>query len=606
MAKKSSLNFIELHVEKIVLGLAVAFAVVIVAYFIMGPNTVEYNRQELGSDELDEAIARSAEALERARVIAPIELEPVPESARLLQDDYKSGLALGGDLPQRLIVATSFGRPTPEFEVEEPPKDIVLVTPLQPAAPPVMRTGMSLIYRQALTLGATSPGGTPPAEEEPVECAWVSGAVWYPKVAQIRDMLASGYEGYRSKVYVVGVDVQRQQMTASGEFSDWREVEPGTAMPRLEIPTPEFDERTSEVRNQADLDRTLEVIKASQVVLMEPEFYEVAGGDDWRMPALPGLADEEEEGEVKWEDPRPKTESSGQSPDQNQGMSKREIRQKMGEIKDLLKQEDWSGAERAAQALINNAQASNTQKRQAKGFLAQARKSREKEQRRNQPSGGRGTSKPGGLVTDPNSDEKDPDPAIWFHDDSVEPGKTYRYRMRVKLWNRYVGKRAVLRDPAQAEQTVLVGQWSPPGDPITVAPKTRFFLKAPRFGEGAAAASVDVFTWHAGEWYKGSFTVQVGDVIGKVKEIRTSELDDSGRSVRADLDFTTGALVLDLRIDEPVLSRSSTSKGDFNYSEVDSVVLVCLDPADGQVKERIGRLDRADPDYKRLKDEAAN
>ncbi|HQL55667.1 MAG TPA: hypothetical protein PLQ87_13235, partial [Phycisphaerae bacterium] len=43
--------------------------------------------------------------------------------------------------------------------------------------------------------------------------------------------------------------------------------------------------------------------------------------------------------------------------------------------------------------------------------------------------------------------------------------------------------------------------------------------------------------------------------------------------------------------------------GEFSYREAKSLVLVYLDPADGQVKERIADVDRSDPLYTKLKAE---
>ena len=52
--------------------------------------------------------------------------------------------------------------------------------------------------------------------------------------------------------------------------------------------------------------------------------------------------------------------------------------------------------------------------------------------------------------------------ATWFHDDTVEPGKTYRYRLRVDLWNRYVNEPKNLANPEDARRVVLAGEWSQP------------------------------------------------------------------------------------------------------------------------------------------------
>ncbi|HQL55821.1 MAG TPA: hypothetical protein PLQ87_14020, partial [Phycisphaerae bacterium] len=67
MAKKGSLSFVELHLEKGILGLAVLFTLFLGVYYLgLEPNKVEFDGQALGPRELDEAIQRKAEDLKRA------------------------------------------------------------------------------------------------------------------------------------------------------------------------------------------------------------------------------------------------------------------------------------------------------------------------------------------------------------------------------------------------------------------------------------------------------------------------------------------------------------------------------------------------------------
>jgi len=311
--------------------------------------------------------------------------------------------------------------------------------------------------------------------------------------------------------------------------------------------------------------------------------------------------------------------------EQGVGAARREITRNLTEANKALRKKDYQQAQQFAGAVVNNPQASKAQQKQAQSIIDRAQEALKKEvgkpvgppsgppiyvpQGYGQPirgaaAGGAGggwqpPSTPG-LITDPKSNGNTI--AVWTHDDSVQPGKTYRYRLRVRLWNRYVGRAASLQDPAQAKQTVLVGEWSLPSDPVVVAPKMHFFVRGPKWGE--PAATVEVFTWHKGNWLKENFDVRVGDVIGAVKEVKTGT-DEDGKTTRESVDFTTGAVVLDVRMDEPVMNRQSAGKqGEFNYRDTKSLVLVYLDPADGQVKERVAVLDQRDRLYKKLKEEA--
>jgi hypothetical protein len=491
-----------------------------------------------------------------------------------------------------------------------------------------MRTGISLVKPKRVVF-STVATNQPETRDEPVERSWVSGGVWFPRAAQRREMTDNRYEGYRAQVYVVGVDVQRQAMTASGEYSPWQDVQLADVMPTFEVPTPAFDDRTGEVVNQAELDATLELVKKRQRDIMQPEFYEVTAGDPWAYPLpraeVTETAEEEEEedagggGLPPQEDltrpgmPAPPR-GGGAAPPRGGGRAgggragggrsgdydAAEVRRKMREARVLLRQGNPEEAAQLVRPIVEDPNVPARTKQQARELLDEieaAQRGAEDMTRRRDPWDE--LVEKGQQIVNVESDDKDP--AVWFHDDSVEPGKTYRYRMRLKLWNRYVGKRSALEDPSQAARTVLVGEWSLPSDPITVAPKRHFFVTGQNYGD-TPVAQVDVFAWYAGRWYRQRFDVREGDAIGELREIRVAP--GLGSTRRTAIDFATGAIVLDLRTGEPVWYRRDLENGEFAYSQDKSVVLVYLDPADQQVKERIDRVDRGDPLYRRLKEES--
>jgi hypothetical protein len=659
MARKGSVSFVELHVEKGVLGLAVLFAVFLaVRYLILEPNKVEFGGEKLGPSQLDEALVHKADDLARAVQNAQPAKAPVAEYAKQLEDGVKSGLFGVTDsnsppLPEVLSVAAQFGTPLPTIEEGLEIDDVALVTPVKPEDP-IATTGISLAYRRSPLLptgtgGSAAPGDDEP--EEPEEVSWVTVAAYFPLDEQQTQMNEAGYAGYRAKPYVVGVDVQRQEMTASGEYSDWADVAAGKAMPKIDLPKPEYNEK-GELRNQADLDEKFDTIKRLQPVLEQPTFYAVEAGDQWSVPPLPGLesTESEEPNEPGIGPEAPNRETSGrrgappvtfagrrnapvgggarvgggggrmpgapyggargggarvtnpfvQQTAPRKTNPRKVILEDLRDARKALRTKDWDHAQQLANSVLGKDDASKTDKAQAERILREADKGRKLGQK--QPSArattaGIPTPTPVPFVTDP---EAESSPAVWFHDDSVEAGKTYRYRMRVKLWNRYVGRRASLRDPTQADQTVLLGAWSDATAPLTVAPHQQFFVRGQAYNE--PAAMVDVFTWYKGDWIREDFKVRVGDMIGEAKEVKTPEVDEDGKPQKDTIDFSTGAVVLDLRFEDPILVRRPT-KDEFRYLEGKTVVLVYLDPADGQVKEHAAELDKYDPLYKKLKED---
>lgn len=637
-------------------------------YLVNSPNKVKYGSRELGPGELMQAIKAEADQLQQRMRAAEPEPIKVEEFAKQLEQIHSAGIfyrdpaSKAPPLVATLPRAESFGKKIVmpgQNEGEAQAGTIVLVKPLPPDEPK-LRTGRSLVVRKPTVI----PGfeeEAPNAEEQPakpVETAWVTVAAYYNKKAQFQEMIKAHYAPFRARAYVVGLDVQRQVMLSNGEFSDWEDVPPGPADPQLKLPEPVFDDKTGKLTNRNELREAFEKVKAAQPYLMEPDFYEVEAGDFWEMPPLAGYEEKEEQQKKQEEEavalvrggnlggralvapPTGRIRSGrptgrpgmggrgaiggrggmggrgamggrggmqtgarrGPSPAANDAKEKRAarkaIRQTLTKARKLLGQKDYREALDAAKEVLTNSFATKGNQREAEKIIKLA----ERFIKRQEELAGRMSSERRAvkeIIRKPDSGE----PAVWFHDDSVESGKTYRYRMRVKLWNRYVGQLRAVKNPDDAKKTTIAGQWSFPSEPITVTPSTYFFVSGARPADHTA--SVEVWKWLSGRWIKQRFDVTIGDVIGGlVRAVRTGELDESGNEKKVDVDFTTGAVVLDLRFDEPIKERWPQPEGKFSYRKKTSTVLVYLDPADGQVKQRALLFDRRSKIKKRLEDEA--
>jgi hypothetical protein len=120
---------------------------------------------------------------------------------------------------------------------------------------------------------------------------------------------------------------------------------------------------------------------------------------------------------------------------------------------------------------------------------------------------------------------------LWAHDDTVESGATYRYKLRYRLKNP-VYRSSAVADPKFARQFSLLSADSPWSDPNTVPPSVYAFLSS----GGGTTAKFDVLRWQNGKWYEKSFTAEPGDVIGS-------------KSKDGDVDYTTGYSLVDLKPD---------------------------------------------------------
>jgi len=144
---------------------------------------------------------------------------------------------------------------------------------------------------------------------------------------------------------------------------------------------------------------------------------------------------------------------------------------------------------------------------------------------------------------------------VWMHDDTVEPGKCYRYRMRLGVFNPIAGTNNFTDSDKKFKNNVILwSRFSGFTDPVTIPQRTYFFPL--QVQEAAKIVTITVFKYVLGYWYSEDFTVKVGEVIGKVSpyEVKDTETQKDVE-VPAEIDYKTGAVLLDIT---PVSDWSGT------------------------------------------------
>jgi hypothetical protein len=147
---------------------------------------------------------------------------------------------------------------------------------------------------------------------------------------------------------------------------------------------------------------------------------------------------------------------------------------------------------------------------------------------------------------------------FWAHDDTVEPGASYQYRIRLGVFNPVAGTGQVREEDAANDGKVIL--WSAFSDVTDVIeiPKRLYFFPV-NVQEAARAAEVQVCKYVMGYWHSESFMVKRGDTIGRVAKakVESSEKDKITNAKLPDLkpsdvqqpetiDYGTGAVVVDL------------------------------------------------------------
>ncbi|MHC4190699.1 MAG: hypothetical protein ACYSUB_13660 [Planctomycetota bacterium] len=102
---------------------------------------------------------------------------------------------------------------------------------------------------------------------------------------------------------------------------------------------------------------------------------------------------------------------------------------------------------------------------------------------------------------------------FWAHDDTVEPKKSYRYKIRLGVFNPAA--------EAKKNNVILWSESSGTTETITIPGMQYFFAKDVQ--EAAKTVTVTVCKYVLGYWYSEDFAVRQGEVIGKVVESEPKE-----------------------------------------------------------------------------------
>jgi len=201
------------------------------------------------------------------------------------------------------------------------------------------------------------------------------------------------------------------------------------------------------------------------------------------------------------------------------------------------------------------------------------------------------------VVTDPYAALDGDEILVWSHDITVEPGRTYRYRVNVSVYNPFFGKkRSLLASQESLAQAFTLD--SPPSKwsrPVRIYPLQRvFIIGASTRGaavQGFGRATAEVYRFYDGIQWVEKFQVAPGGVVGGVKDVR---LPDG--TVR-EIDFSTSFFVLDI-----VADHDTGGPGRGRPTRPQARVLL-QDLVDPQIVEmRDPRIEEKDPDRQRLRD----
>lgn len=163
------------------------------------------------------------------------------------------------------------------------------------------------------------------------------------------------------------------------------------------------------------------------------------------------------------------------------------------------------------------------------------------------------------TITEKTNLARSKDPlAFWAHDDSVQPGNTYQYRVRLGVFNP-IGGRNYFRnkDEQFKDKVILWSEYSDITDTVTIPERMHIFpLDVDPVDR---SVKIQVAKYHIGKWRGEEFTVFPGDPIGHIVESEEEDEEDKkkgrkkatfGQQKKNDqtriVDYSTGFVVVDV------------------------------------------------------------
>lgn len=574
---KQVVAFLEKYAQWVAMGVAGIFLLFVVYSFWVSPDQlkVKVGSQELLPGEVDTAIANDADkgAARLKRQMDASSDASADFKVPNFQQEFAKAMG-GSELP------TAVAQVRPHVPTEGPVKETVVAKtddkvtlPKIPAPEPVgVSSGQSLIAPPV----ELAEGESPPAIDRNAALATAIQKDWATVEAKISaaqfakvwldtfgKSTALPPEAMLTQFFLV--ETERQELIGPDKWSSAVPLKPLPLVKMMEFPRGVDPQQNAEYKVWSE---------KHQIDIVEPAFYTVLHGDLWHIPSRPLKV----EGPAVVVDNQP---FDPANPPTNRELTSQEKQQvyiyKQKKAQEEQKSKSDAGRSKAAAAEQERRNRPGGGGAAPRGYapmppiIAAPPVSREGLSEDNARRGparpipggpsrlegptpgmeGRGMGEmiQGGAPTGPFDPSRlveirpgalpgaSNDIIVWAHDDTVVPGKTYRYRMRVYIRNPLYQTVNVAKNAADEKAFAIVSDWSAWSGPANIPPTTLFqftLAKTSLKEKVVTSATVNVFKRDRGNWSMETFTVAPGDSIGWPKN---------------NIDFTTGATLVDLRAD---------------------------------------------------------
>ncbi len=607
MIKLSSIgSFFEEHVEKIILVVVGLVCVwLLITRVIFSPNVVTYNDAKYSPSAVDGEILKDARTLEKTLREPPEKVAPYkPKVNEFLAklDSSIGGVTVAGVLaPREAASAGAVGVYTlPRIgEVHSVSVDHIRAV----AYVPINEVTEQNTYDKA--------------GNEPNDIDLVTVEAKYD-VAGLYERCKESFVDYveerwadpcLAKPVFAAVELQRQELSDDGTWSQWRDVPRSRIDPHRKLF--EIVQKVDQLPAGGLKVRMLQYdYKPVQIGLLQPEAYQFATADEeWLPPDLhkeykdlkakEALEEKRQAAEDKRDDQSRDRDTTSTTPGGRIGGRRQQGsgRQQRGNLRggagggtDMMGGDYGYGTDSRTRG--RGSRRSGTTNSRIGGRTSSTRLGGDS--RTTRSGGGRSTTRnsrgrggtgayddsyydygmegPGGgiggqryspldelytkyyndvMLTRLTQFEKQDEMTFWAYDDTVEPGKTYRYRIRLGVFNPVAGTDKISPKSQDHENDVILwSSFSEVTKPVDIMDRLYFFANNMR--ESDKAVTVQVSRLTLGRWHSHDFVVRHGEAIGEPLE-PDPEADDS--RTRRDRDRRMSTLPTDPRY-APALGRN--------------------------------------------------
>ncbi|MDD5458555.1 MAG: hypothetical protein PHF37_04095 [Phycisphaerae bacterium] len=557
MDKKSG-NFFEQNIEKIVLAVfAVISLYILFTQAVLSPHKIEFNGRKVQPSQIDRLIVEKADELEQKLAEKPKPKEPY--QSRVNDFLAKMNSSLNG-------INTDIPLPIPAPGKINSLKDRLYNLPKIAAPEDVVANNIRAVaYLPTEEVTGDLPYDEPRSKPGDLDLVTVQASI------DVKGLYQSFYESFVTNVaktewsdpclaipVFAAVQLERQELGSNGQWSDWQII------PRPII------ESSREVRdvieNTADLPATgikVRMLKYNnssvRSKILQPQAYKIASqNEEWYPPQLHAkylsyiedikkqermqamveqkrLKDEERE--------KKRTERTAGRQEKTQPVEKSGTPD-MGMGMDMMM---GGGGGGAPQLPSRTQQPDRSTKKRERNQTTSERKNPLLEKELPQLTEIDDEFEDI-LLTEDTKPEKLETILFWANDDTVEPHKSYRYRIKVGLFNPVAGTGQVAQADEDMDKKIIL--WSDYSDVTGMVsiPDVLYFF--PRdIQEAAKTVTVQVSRYTMGYWYSQDFIVGPGEIIGEVRPYEPTEeelqaiQDDS---LPETVDYDTGVMMVDI------------------------------------------------------------